>query len=248
MDRIPTDQELADAGYKSARDYLEDKAAYRLIRPLARTSQCSGPLADRMLRFLSIQGHMAAEPTPLISPFVYGSVKKADDGSKLISFGTSSYGYDIRCTRKFKIFTNLSGKPIDPKDLDGDMARSFHDVTEDEIARNGGRILLPPNSYALTSSVEKFCLPRWVTGICYGKSTYARCGIIVNVTPLEAGWSGHLTIEISNGTGSPAYVYPEEGLCQVLFMAGASECETSYADRGGKYQDQRDEITLARMG
>ena len=159
----------------------------------------------------------------MIDPFVENQVR-----SGVISFGLSSYGYDIRVADEFKVFTNINSTVIDPKAFD---PRSFVDLKTDVC-------IVPPNSFALARSVEKFAIPREVLAVCLGKSTYARCGIIVNVTPLEPGWSGYLTIEISNTTPLPAKVYSGEGIAQLLFLESDEVCEVSYADRKGKYQNQ----------
>jgi len=146
-----------------------------------------------------------------------------------ISYGLSSYGYDLRVGHEFKIFTNVNSSVVDPKNFD---PSSFIDF-------KGDICVIPPNSFALAASVEYMKIPRDVLCVCVGKSTYARCGIITNVTPLEPGWEGHITLEISNTTTLPAKIYAGEGLVQVLFFQGDEVCETSYADRGGKYQGQR---------
>ena len=151
-----------------------------------------------------------------------------DSRSGKISFGLSSYGYDVRVGRKFKVFSNVHCCVVDPKKFD---ARGFVDV-------EGDFCLIPPNSFALAESVERFEIPRDVMAICVGKSTYARCGIIVNVTPLEPEWRGKITIEISNTTPLPAKIYAEEGIAQVLFLRAEQPCHISYADKHGKYQDQ----------
>jgi len=145
-----------------------------------------------------------------------------------ISYGVTSYGYDVRVDRKFKVFTNVWGSTVDPKNFD---PKSFVDVEADEC-------IIPPNSFALAETVEYMEIPRGVLGICVGKSTYARCGIIVNVTPLEPEWRGRVTIEISNTTPLPARIYAGEGIAQMIFVRGVEECRTSYADKKGKYQDQ----------
>ena len=150
------------------------------------------------------------------------------DGGGKISYGLSSYGYDIRVADEYKIFTNALASLVDPKEFD---AKSFVDF-------QGPYCIVPPNSFALARSVEYFRIPRDVLGICLGKSTYARCGIIVNVTPLEPGWEGILTIEISNTTPLPAKIYSNEGIAQILFFQSDEVCETNYADRKGKYQSQ----------
>ena len=168
-----------------------------------------------------------AEQHKMIEPYEAGQVRHKD-GEKLISFGTSSYGYDVRCSREFKVFTNISSATVDPKAFDND---SFVDVESDVC-------VIPPNSFALARTVEYFRIPRNVLTICLGKSTYARCGIIVNVTPLEPEWEGHVTLEFSNTTTLPAKIYANEGVAQMLFFESDEVCETSYADRGGKYQGQ----------
>jgi len=150
--------------------------------------------------------------------------------------GNGGYGYDARVSREFKIFTNVDSAVVDPKKF---SAESFVD-RETDIC------VVPPNSFALASTMEYFRIPRDVLVICLGKSTYARCGIIVNVTPLEPEWEGHVTIEISNTTPLPARIYAGEGICQFLFLQGASPCETSYADKAGKYMGQRG-VALPRM-
>ena len=167
----------------------------------------------------------------MIEPF---SEKQVADG--LISYGLSSYGYDIRIADEFKIFTNIHSATVDPKNFD---ARSFIDVKADVC-------IIPPNSFALARTVEYFKIPRDVITVCVGKSTYARCGIIVNVTPFEPEWEGIVTLEVSNTTPLPAKIYAGEGIAQVLFFEGDEPCETSYADRKGKYQSQKG-LTLPRM-
>ncbi len=160
----------------------------------------------------------------MIEPF---SEKQVNQGC--ISYGLSSYGYDLRVSNEFKIFTNVNSAVIDPKSFD---ERSFVNVVADSV-------IVPPNSFALARSVEYFRIPRDVLTICVGKSTYARCGIIVNVTPFEPEWEGFVTLEISNTTPLPAKIYANEGLCQILFFQSDEVCETSYADRSGKYQKQQ---------
>jgi len=160
----------------------------------------------------------------MIKPFEDRQVRKGG-----ISYGLSSYGYDIRIADEFKIFTNINTTIVDPKGFD---PRSFVDV-QGEVA------IIPPNSFALGRSVEYFKIPRNVLTICVGKSTYARCGIITNVTPFEPEWEGYVTLEISNTTPLPAKIYANEGIAQVLFFESDEACETSYADRQGKYQGQQ---------
>ena len=179
---------------------------------------------DRWIRRLATEEGM-------IEPFVDGQVR---DGC--ISYGLSSFGYDIRVAPEFKVFTNVHNVVVDPKDFD---QRSFVDVNADEC-------IIPPNSFALARTEEYFRVPRDVLVLCVGKSTYARCGIIVNVTPLEPGWCGHLTLEISNTTPLPAKIYGGEGIAQLVFFQGDEVPETTYADRKGKYQAQEG-VTLPRM-
>ncbi len=175
-----------------------------------------------------------AESTAMIEPFEPDQVRE-HDGNKVISYGTSSYGYDIRCSNEFKIFTNINSAIVDPKAFD---QNSFVDFTGDVC-------IIPPNSFALARTIEYFRIPRNVLTICLGKSTYARCGIIVNVTPFEPEWEGYVTLEFSNTTTLPAKIYANEGIAQVLFFESDEECEISYRDRGGKYQGQTG-VTLPR--
>ena len=177
---------------------------------------------------------MAAEHR-MIEPFESGQVREAA-GQRIVSYGTSSYGYDIRCSNEFKIFTNINSTIVDPKAFD---AKSFVDFTGDVC-------IIPPNSFALAKTVEYFRIPRDVLTVCVGKSTYARCGIIVNVTPFEPEWEGHVTIEISNTTPLPAKIYANEGIAQVLFFQSDEPCEVSYKDKAGKYQAQRG-VTLPKI-
>jgi dCTP deaminase len=184
--------------------------------------------ADKWIR------RMAAEQK-MIEPFESGQVRSVD-GRRIVSYGTSSYGYDIRCSDEFKIFTNINSTIVDPKQFD---PSSFVDF-------KGPVCIIPPNSFALARTVEYFRIPRNVLTICLGKSTYARCGIIVNVTPLEPEWEGHVTLEFSNTTPLPAKIYANEGVAQVIFIESDEVCETSYKDRGGKYQGQKG-VTLPRI-
>ena len=170
----------------------------------------------------------------MIEPFAAEQVREAN-GHRIVSYGTSSYGYDVRCAGEFKIFTNINSTIVDPKNFD---PRSFVDI-------KGDCCVIPPNSFALASTVEYFRIPRNVLVICLGKSTYARCGIIVNVTPLEPEWEGHVTLEFSNTTPLPAKIYANEGVAQMLFLESDEVCETSYRDRDGKYQGQRG-VTLPK--
>jgi dCTP deaminase len=163
----------------------------------------------------------------MIEPFVEGQVRQ-QDGEKIVSYGLSSYGYDLRVADEFKVFTNINNSIIDPKNFN---ENAFVDI-------QGDYCIIPPNSFALARSVEYFRIPRNVLTLCIGKSTYARCGIIVNVTPFEPEWEGFVTLEISNTTPLPAKIYANEGLAQVLFYEAAEACEVSYADRKGKYMGQ----------
>jgi dCTP deaminase len=177
----------------------------------------AGIKSDRWIRQMALDHDM-------INPF---SEKQVREG--VISYGLSSYGYDLRVADEFKIFTNVMSAVVDPKAFD---ERSFVTVNADVA-------MVPPNSFALARSIEYFKIPRDVLTICVGKSTYARCGIIVNVTPFEPEWEGFVTLEISNTTPLPARIYANEGLCQILFFQSDEPCEVSYADRKGKYQAQK---------
>ena len=176
-----------------------------------------------------------AEQHGMIEPFEAGQVKELG-GRRIVSYGTSSYGYDIRCSNEFKLFTNLNSTIVDPKNFDD---KSFVDL-------KGPVCIIPPNSFALARTVERFRIPRNVLTICLGKSSYARCGIVVNVTPLEPEWEGYVTLEFSNTTPLPAKIYANEGVAQMLFFESDEVCETSYADRGGKYQGQQG-VTLPKV-
>jgi dCTP deaminase len=180
--------------------------------------------SDRWIR------HMAQEKG-MIEPFVDAQKREG-----VISYGLSSYGYDARVGNDFNIFTNVNSAVVDPKNFD---QNSFVDRATDIC-------VIPPNSFALARTVEYFRIPRDVLVICVGKSTYARCGIIVNVTPLEPEWEGHVTLEFSNTTPLPARIYANEGACQFLFLQGNEPCEVSYRDKAGKYQGQRG-VTLPRL-
>jgi len=167
----------------------------------------------------------------MITPFKGSQVKKG-----VISFGLSSYGYDFRIAPEFKIFTNVRNALVDPKNFN---PKSF-------INFKGKECIIPPNSFVLGRSLEYFRIPRDVLGICVGKSTYARCGIVVHVTPLEPEWEGYITVEISNTSPLPAKIYAGEGICQVIFLQGSKVCKMSYADRKGKYQRQK-KLTLPKI-
>lgn len=163
----------------------------------------------------------------MIDPFEPGMVR-AKEGEKIISYGTSSYGYDIRCAPEFRVFTNVYASVLDPKNFRED---SFVHI-------NADRCVIPPNSFVLGRSIERFVVPRDVIVVCLGKSTYARCGIVVNVTPLEPEWEGYITLEFSNTTSLPAVLYAHEGVAQLLFLGADEPCVTSYRDRKGKYMGQ----------
>ena len=172
-----------------------------------------------------------AQEEGMIKPFVKKQVRKG-----VISYGVSSYGYDIRVAREFKVFTNLNSTLVDPKNFD---PKSFVTVNADSC-------IIPPNSFALAKTVERFKIPRDVLTVCVGKSTYARCGIIINVTPFEPEWEGVVTLEISNTTPLPAKIYANEGIAQVLFFKGDRPCGISYKDKKGKYQKQKG-LVLAKI-
>ena len=176
-----------------------------------------------------------AEEHGMIEPFEAGQVREVN-GTRLVCYGTSSYGYDVRCSSGFKIFTNINSTIVDPKEFD---AKNFVDY-------RGDVCIIPPNSFALARTVEYFRIPRNVLTVCLGKSTYARCGIIVNVTPFEPEWEGYVTLEFSNTTTLPAKIYANEGVAQVIFFESDEVCETSYKDRGGKYQGQKG-VTLPKI-
>ncbi len=180
--------------------------------------------SDRWIKLMSQKERM-------IEPFAASQVKNG-----AISYGVSSYGYDIRVSDEYKIFTNVNSSIIDPKNFESSSFVNF----------KGDICIVPPNSFALARTVEYFRIPRNILTICVGKSTYARCGIIVNVTPFEPEWEGYVTLEISNTTPLPAKIYSNEGIAQVLFFESDEVCEVSYADRKGKYQAQKG-ITLPRL-
>ena len=180
--------------------------------------------SDKWIKRMALEHQM-------IEPFVGDQVREG-----VISYGVSSYGYDVRVGNDFKVFTNVYNTVVDPKDFD---PKSFVDIRADVC-------IIPPNSFALASTIEYFRIPRDILTVCLGKSTYARCGIIVNVTPFEPEWEGHVTIEISNTTPLPAKIYANEGIAQVLFFQGDEPCEKSYKDKKGKYQAQRG-VTLPKI-
>ena len=181
-------------------------------------------LSDKWIRKMSIEQGM-------ISPFEDKQVREGK-----ISYGLSSYGYDARVSEEFKIFTNVNSEIVDPKNF-----KSTNFVT-----KNGTECIIPPNSFALARTVEKFKIPKDILVICLGKSTYARCGIIVNVTPLEPGWEGYVTLEFSNTTPLPAKIYANEGVAQFIFLKGKETPEVTYADRKGKYMGQTG-VTLPKI-
>jgi dCTP deaminase len=181
-------------------------------------------------------GSLAIAPEDPAAASAVGSARSRANPRGVISYGLSSYGYDLRVSDEFKVFTNVFNTVVDPKAFD---AQSFVDMRTDVC-------IVPPNSFALARSVEYFRIPRDILTICLGKSTYARCGIIVNVTPFEPEWEGHVTLEISNTTPLPARIYAHEGLAQVIFLQAENVCEVSYADRAGKYMKQRG-ITVPRL-
>lgn len=185
-------------------------------------------MSDRWIKKKSLNEDM-------ISPFIEAQVKETATG-KIISYGVSSYGYDARVSKEFKIFTNINTTIIDPKNFN----------EQNLVSRETDVCIIPPNSFALARTVEYFKIPSDVLVICVGKSTYARCGIIVNVTPLEPGWEGHVTLEFSNTTPLPAKIYAEEGACQFLFLQGNEPCKETYSDRNGKYMGQKG-VTLPRI-
>ncbi len=171
----------------------------------------------------------------MIEPFEPTQISSVN-GARIVSYGTSSYGYDVRCANEFKVFTNVNSTIVDPKKFD---EKSF-------INFNSDICIIPPNSFALARTVEYFYIPRNILTICLGKSTYARCGIIVNITPLEPEWNGNVTLEFSNTTPLPAKIYAGEGCAQMLFLESNESCEISYSDRNGKYQSQSG-ITLPKI-
>jgi dCTP deaminase len=199
-----------------------------VLKPDTAIQSMPGIMPDHWIREQSINHGM-------IEPFVEKQNREVN-GEKIISYGLSSYGYDARCSNEFMIFTNVDNAIVDPKNFSN---QSFVERTNDVC-------VIPPNSFVLTRTVEYFRIPKDVLVVCLGKSTYARCGLIVNVTPLEPGWEGHVTLELSNTTPLPAKVYANEGIAQFLFFKGSSPCEVSYADRSGKYMSQRG-VTLPRI-
>ncbi|MEK7779840.1 MAG: dCTP deaminase [Pseudomonadota bacterium] len=184
--------------------------------------------SDKWIRRMALEHGM-------IAPFEPDQIRQ-NNGQRIVSYGTSSYGYDIRCSDEFKLFTNINSTIVDPKNFD---SNSFVDVKSDVC-------IIPPNSFALARTVEYFRIPRNILTICLGKSTYARCGIIVNVTPFEPEWEGYVTLEFSNTTPLPAKIYANEGVAQVIFFESDEVCEISYKDRGGKYQGQHG-VTLPKI-
>lgn len=191
-------------------------------------------LSDRQIKALCAPPPNADSAwKPLLENFVPEQVRRDEDGNKIISYGVSSYGYDLRVADEFKVFTNVNSAIVDPKQFD---KGAYKDI-------KGPQCIIPPNSFVLARSIEKFNMPLNMLGIVLGKSTYARVGIICICTPAEPGWSGHLTLEFANTTPCPAVLYANEGGCQVVFFEG-DECEINYARRNGKYQNQGAEIVL----
>ena len=186
-----------------------------------------GLKSDNWIKKMALENKM-------IEPFVQQQIKIGNE-RQVISYGVSSYGYDVRSADEFKIFTNINSAMIDPKNFD---PASFVDIKTDVC-------IIPPNSFVLARTIEYFRIPRNVLVICLGKSTYARCGIIVNVTPLEPEWEGHITLEFSNTTNLPAKIYANEGVAQLLFLEADEPCQISYKDRNGKYQGQQG-VTLPK--
>jgi len=193
------------------------------IREVSLQQRMIEPFVDRQIRTVVAASYFSEERLEQQS-----NSQNSNNANNVISYGLSSYGYDVRCANEFKIFTNINSAFIDPKNFD---PNSFVDVVTDVC-------IIPPNSFVLARTVEYFRIPRNVIAICLGKSTYARCGIIVNVTPLEPEWEGHVTLEFSNTTTLPAKIYANEGVAQMLFLESEQPCEVSYRDRQGKYQGQ----------
>lgn len=185
-------------------------------------------MSDKWIKKKAIQNDM-------ISPFVSSQVREVNS-KKVVSYGLSSYGYDARVSNEFKVFTNINNAIVDPKNFN----------SQSLVSKEVDVCIIPPNSFALARTVEYFKIPKDILVICVGKSTYARCGIIVNVTPLEPGWEGFVTLEFSNTTPLPAKIYATEGVCQFLFLAGNEICETSYSERNGKYMKQKG-VTLPKI-
>ena len=200
----------------------------KIITPELASQHAPGIMPDHWIR-------EQAQNHAMIEPFHEQQNRTTESGEKIISYGLSSYGYDSILADEFMIFTNVDNACVDPKNFSN---QSF-------VERKTDVCVIPPNSFALARTVEYFKIPKDTLVICLGKSTYARCGLIVNVTPLEPGWEGHVTLEISNTTPLPAKVYANEGIAQFLFFKGSSQCETTYADRSGKYMGQRN-VTLPR--
>jgi len=225
-----------------------DKWIRRMCAPTREACYLLGKFigyADQAHVIAILRGHTEINPMevsivdekslPMIEPFAERQVRGGAN-DRVISYGVSSYGYDVRCTDEFKIFTNINSSTVDPKNFDENCFVDF----------KGDVCIIPPNSFVLARTAEYFRIPRNVLTICLGKSTYARCGIIVNVTPLEPEWEGHVTLEFSNTTTLPAKIYANEGVAQMLFLESDEDCEESYKDRGGKYQGQTG-INIPRM-
>lgn len=207
----------------------------------ARSHQCGGMLTDEkfvvgVIKYRSLTQEEIDNFKPMLSPYEPGQVKVNEKGEKILSYGTSSFGYDLRVAPKFKIFNNINNCIIDPKNFD---SKSFVDF-------EGDVCIVPPNSFVLAHSVERFDMPVDVCGIVVGKSTYARTGISCLCTPVEPGWKGHLTLEFANTTPLPAKIYANEGGCQVMFFRGETP-DVTYANRSGKYQEQPNDIVLPKV-
>lgn len=203
-------------------------AENKIIQPDTDLIHAPGIMPDHWIREMAVNHEM-------VKPFAEKQNRHAENGEKIISYGLSSYGYDSKVADEFMIFTNVDNACVDPKNF---SSQSF-------VERKTDVCVIPPNSFALARTVEYFKIPKDVLVICLGKSTYARCGLIINVTPLEPGWEGHVTLEISNTTPLPAKVYANEGIAQFLFFKGSSQCEVTYSDRSGKYMGQTG-VTLPR--
>ncbi len=223
------------------------------IRRMAQKHNMISPFEHGQVRQV-LCSRLVAEPSEMTIEEVPGRAFKTPATSitlkttrGAVSWGTSSYGYDLRVGTTFKVFKNTHCVEIDPKRID---ERAFETIKESELQKDEDGALfvrVPPNSFALAYSIERFVIPENVLAVVLGKSTYARCGVICNVTPLEPGWEGHVTLEISNTTPLPARIYAGEGLCQVLFFESDERCETSYRDKKGKYQHQPAEVVLPKV-
>ena len=213
-------------------DEIKASIAANFSNGMSRTEMITGIVDYRLLTEEEINNFK-----PMISPFVNGQVRVDDNGNKVISYGLSSFGYDIRVSNEFKIFNNIHNVIIDPKNFN---EKAYVDFLGDSC-------IIPPHSFILARSVERFVIPRDVITIVLNKSTYARCGINCLASPLESEWEGYVTLEYSNNTSLPAKIYANEGACQVLFLKGDIPCEVSYADRKGKYQSQPASVVTPKV-